>query len=92
MYSDFIRLVGTSAFPNAEAGVQIVHVNFDDFGKTFQKAPIVLVSWRDNEKTFGFVSFLTVFNVTVSGFDVSTMRLKSGWEWSFNWIAVTPIK
>ena len=92
MYSDFIRLVvGTSAFPNAEAGTQIVHVDYD-FGKTLQKAPIILASWCDNEKTFGFVSFLTVFNVTVSGFDVSTMRLKSGYEWNFNWIAVTPIK
>ena len=76
---------GRTAFVAANVGRQSVSVNFQ---KEFSAPPRVFACWNDNENIFDYCSFLSVKNVSKSGFEVCTERKKDTANWWFFWLAI----
>ena len=76
---------GRTAFVAANVGRQSVSVNFQ---KEFSAPPRVFACWNDNENIFDYCSFLSVKNVSKSGFVVCTERKKDTANWWFFWLAI----
>ena len=76
---------GRTAFVAANVGRQSVSVNFQ---KEFSAPPRVFACWNDNENIFDYCSFLSVKNVSKSGFEVCTERKRDTANWWFFWLAI----
>lgn len=76
---------GRTAFVAANVGRQSISVNFQ---KEFSAPPRVFACWNDNENIFDYCSFLSVKNVSKSGFEVCTERKKDTDNWWFFWLAI----
>ena len=76
---------GRTAFVAGNVGRQSVSVNFQ---KEFSAPPRVFACWNDNENIFDYCSFLSVKNVSKSGFEVCTERKKNTANWWFFWLAI----
>ena len=79
-------ITGRTCFPASDIGIQSVHV---DFGKTFSGIPRVFASWNDNTNVFSYCSFLSIKDITKTGFEISTERKNGVANWWFVWVAIS---
>lgn len=79
---------GRISFPNAAVGIQDASQNYP---VTFVAVPRVIVSWDDNASVVGtYFSALSTNNTdnTASQLHVWANRIKTGYKWYANWIAI----
>lgn len=80
---------GIGKFVAASVGNQTVSITFPF---TFERKPIIVVSWCDSANTPNHIKDLIVnkSNVTASGFVALANRISSSSDWYFSWVAIEP--
>ena len=80
---------GIGKFAATTAGNQTVSITFPF---TFERKPIIVVSWCDSANTPDHIKDLIVkkSSVTVSGFNALANRISPDADWYFSWVAIEP--